>query len=34
MQLSLGAKAPDFSLPDATGKTFALADFADARACW
>ena len=30
--LSLGTVAPDFSLPDAAGKTVSLADFADAPA--
>ena len=30
--LPLGTKAPDFSLPDADGKTVSLADFADAPA--
>ena len=30
--LPLGTKAPDFSLPDASGKTVSLADFADAPA--
>jgi len=30
--LELGTPAPDFSLPDAGGKTVALADFADAKA--
>jgi peroxiredoxin len=32
MQLTLGAPAPDFALPDASGKTYTLADFADAPA--
>jgi peroxiredoxin len=32
MQLPLGATAPDFSLPDPSGKTVSLADFADAPA--
>jgi peroxiredoxin len=30
--LSLGTQAPDFSLPDAEGKTVSLGDFADAPA--
>jgi peroxiredoxin len=30
--LSLGAKAPDFSLPATDGKTYKLADFKDAKA--
>jgi peroxiredoxin len=30
--LALGTAAPDFSLPDPTGNTHALKDFADARA--
>jgi peroxiredoxin len=30
--LSLGTSAPDFSLPDAQGKTVSLGDFADAPA--
>jgi peroxiredoxin len=30
--LPLGTAAPDFSLPDVTGKTVSLADFADAPA--
>ncbi|MBN2579839.1 MAG: redoxin domain-containing protein, partial [Pirellulales bacterium] len=30
--LPLGTKAPDFSLPDASGKTVSLADFHDAPA--
>ena len=30
--LSLGVKAPDFSLPDTRGKTVSLGDFADAPA--
>jgi peroxiredoxin len=29
--LELGAKAPDFSLPATDGKTYSLADFADAK---
>jgi len=29
--LDLGAKAPDFSLPATDGKTYSLADFAEAR---
>jgi peroxiredoxin len=32
MKLSLGAEAPDFSLPDAEGKSYQLADFAEAPA--
>jgi peroxiredoxin len=32
MHLSLGAQAPDFSLPDPDGKTHCLADFAGKRA--
>jgi peroxiredoxin len=30
--LELGTKAPDFALPDTTGKTVRLADFKNARA--
>ena len=30
--LDLGTAAPDFSLPDAEGRTFSLSDFADAEA--
>jgi len=30
--LELGAQAPDFSLPATDGKTYSLADFADAKA--
>jgi peroxiredoxin len=32
MMLPLGTSAPDFSLPDTTGQTVSLADFADAPA--
>jgi peroxiredoxin len=32
MQLKLGAPAPDFSLQDPAGRTYSLADFADAPA--
>jgi peroxiredoxin len=28
MQLALGAEAPDFTLPDTSGKTYSLSDFA------
>ena len=32
--VDLGVKAPDFSLPDVSGKMVSLSDFADAPALW
>ena len=34
MMVSLGTEAPDFSLPDTTGKIISLADFELRRRCW
>ena len=34
MQLSLGAEAPDFTLPDPDGKVHSLDDFAGRPPCW
>ena len=32
--LQLGETAPDFELPGVDGRTYSLADFADASAFW